>query len=349
MVRPTLAPAWDAVTAPDPGTGRTDVDPSPPAVDHRKRDVALAQHFEFRVPATTANLGPGYGVVGLALDLWFDFSVTVTGSGTVVERPDAPADKTLDRRHDPVVRGLRGAAERFAIDVPDDLTIVVRGTAPRRCGLGSNTAEFAGGIQAACRFAQAPPSIDRRLDLLVALGGDPGHGAAALRGGLAFAVPIQVPGEAAPRHRCLGGTVAPVWWCAITAPDVPLATADVHRVVPATVPNAIVQRSAGRLLGLLEALGTGDADLLGACLVDEVHVPYRMRLAAGMVEAAGAARVAGAVGVTISGHGPALLAFATDAAAARRAADAMRDAFAAAGVGARSLVVRPAPAPSGAA
>lgn len=303
----------------------------------------MTQHFEFRVPATTANLGPGFGVVGLALELWFDFEVEeVEGDDEiVVERPDAPAEKTLDVRHDPIVRGLRAATERFGLDVPSALRIVVRGDAPRRCGLGSNSAEHAGGIQAACRFANTVPPLDERLDLLVSIGGDPAHGAAALRGGLAFAIPVQEPtGE--PSYRCFSGAISPVWWLAITAPDVLIGTAEVHRVVPATVPTSVVQRTAGRLVGLLQALESGDATLLGSCLADEVHVPFRMELAPGMADALLSARATGAAGVTISGHGPSLLAFATDAATARVAGEAMEAAFLDAGVHSRTLVVRPA-------
>lgn len=306
----------------------------------------MTQNFELRVPATTANLGPGYGVVGLALDLWFDFRVTVhAGHGEFsIERPDSAAEKASDPRHDSFARGLRAAADRFDIKVPDGLRVVIRGDAPRRCGLGSNTAEHVAGIQAACRFAKSPPTVDERLDLLVAVGGDPAHGAAALRGGLAFAVPVQSPtGDA--RYRCLGGRISKVWWLAITAPDVAIGTADVHRVVPATLPNAVLQRSSGRLVGLLHALEIGDEALLGGCLLDEVHVPFRMQLAPGMTQALDAARESGAAGATISGHGPAMLAFAVDSAGAERAGAAMAAAFESAGVPSRTLVVRPVALP----
>ena len=91
------------------------------------------------------------------------------------------------------------------------------------------------------------------------------------------------------------------------------------------------------------SLAHGDHDLLRECLFDETHVPFRMRLAPGMPEAARAGRDAGAAGVTISGHGPALLAFAGSDQDARKIADAMIGAFAAHGITSRAEVARAAP------
>ena len=299
--------------------------------------------FAFRIPATTANLGPGFGVLGLALDLWLEFGVTPTDGPMAVTRIDMPSEVTRVLRHDPVARGIRAAAERFDIKVPAGLSIDVRGDVPRGCGLGTNTAELAAGIQLACRLAKEAPALDDRLTLLVGIGGDPAHGGAALRGGLTAAVPCH-------RHphediwRILALPLSPIWRFVIVAPDVALGTADVHRVVPASVPNTVSQRTAGRIVGLIEALAHGDPDLVAECLHDETHVPFRMQLAPGMPAAAAAGRGAGAAGVTISGHGPALVAFATSDPDARRIADAMAEAFAQHGITSRSEVVRAAPA-----
>lgn len=298
--------------------------------------------FAFRIPATTANLGPGFGVLGIALELWLEFAVSQGEDALEVRRLDAALEAPRDLRHDPIARGIRAASEGFGIKVPAGMVVEVRGDVPRGCGLGTNTAELAAGIQLACRFAKDPPSLDERLTLLVAIGGDAAHGGAALRGGLTAAVPCH-------RHphedvwRILNLPISPVWRFVVVAPDVALGTADVHRVVPATVPNSVAQHNAGRIIGLVEALAHGDHDLLRECLFDETHVPFRMRLAPGMPEAARAGRDAGAAGVTISGHGPALLAFAGSDQDARKIADAMIGAFAAHGITSRAEVARAAP------
>jgi homoserine kinase len=286
--------------------------------------------FVLRVPATTANLGPGFGVLGLALERWLEFTVGPAET-TIVSRTGQLGPSSLDTRHDPVVRGLRAGAERFSIKFPGEFAIEVQTEVPRACGFGTNTAELVGGIQLACRFAKEAPSLDDRLTLLVAIGGDRAHGAAALRGGLTATVPRRVVGSTH-TWRLLSLPISPIWRFVAVAPQLTLGTADVHRVVPAMVPNAVAQDTAGRLVGLIEALARGDAEQLADCLCDETHVPYRLRLAPGMAEAVRAGEAAGAAGVTISGHGPALLALTTDESTAQRTAAAMREAFTAVGI-----------------
>ena len=76
----------------------------------------MTDPLRFRIPASTANLGPGFGVLGLALDRVFEISVEVKeAGGLVVERPDAESISSLDLRHDSVLRSLRATAERFDI------------------------------------------------------------------------------------------------------------------------------------------------------------------------------------------------------------------------------------------
>jgi len=299
----------------------------------------LSDPIRFKVPATSANLGPGFGVLGLALDSSFEISVERQKSGGLtVERPGTSGKAALDPRHDSIVRGLRSAAQRFEIKPPADLRVTCRSDVPRGCGLGSNTAEFVAGLVAALHFGDVDewPSCDEQLGLLVELGGDPAHGAAALCGGLVVAAPIHTAN--APRaFRTLPHPLHDDWRFVVVAPRVQIGTADVHRVVPAALPNTVIQRTAGRLIGLLRALADGDEDLLAPCLVDEVHVPFRMGLAPGMNDASRAARDAGAAGVTISGHGPALLAMTTHADRTDAIATAMMDTFDEHGVTARSL------------
>ena len=299
--------------------------------------MASFSPFTIRVPATTANLGPGFGVLGLALDRWLEFTIDPSDDLTVTRR-DTPAERVLDARHDPVARSLRAAADRFDVKIPAGMTIDVRTDVPRGCGFGTNTAELAGGIQIACRFAKEPPPLDDRFALLVALTGDRAHGAAALRGGLTACVPRQrVQGAA--RWHVLSLPLSPLWRFVATAPELTLGTAEVHRVVPASLPNSVAQDTAGRLVGLIEALARGDADLLGDCLHDETHVPYRLGLVPGMRDAVAAGHAAGAAGVTISGHGPALIALAVSDAAARAVAEAMDAAFQAAGIASRTDIL----------
>ncbi len=290
------------------------------------------EEFTFEVPATTAHLGPGFGVLGLALDV--KFTVTVRKSDVddfVVERLGDSVGTALDLRHDAILRGLRAARDRWKIKMPTGLAITVEGRAPRGCGLGTNSADFAAGIGTALRYAKTQPTADEALELVVELGSDPGHGAAALIGGLAIGVHEAIDAPT-PKFRVLREPIHHEWRLAIVAPQVQTTTADVHRVVPASLAHGIVSRTSGRLVGLLRALATGDEDLLGYCLVDESHVPFRLGVAPGMSKAIDAAREAGAAGATISGHGPALVALTTDESKCEAIEAAMVAAFEAEGV-----------------
>lgn len=279
-------------------------------------------------------------MLGLALDRLFEISVEVReNGGLVVERPDAEVASSLDLRHDSIMRGLLATAERFDIELPEHLAVTISGDVPRGCGLGTNSADFAAGLCSAIHFAKTQPNIHDLLDLLVEIGSDPAHGAAAICGGLIIAVPLSASDQPR-RFRILQHPLHETWQFSLVAPQVQISTADVHRVVPPSLPIAVAQRTAGRLTGLLRALADADEELLGLCLVDEVHVPYRQQLTEGMTEAMAEARKAGAAGVTISGHGPTLLAMSTDPSKTEAAAVAMAEAFGAAGIEVETLLCR---------
>ena len=298
----------------------------------------MADLIQFKVPASTANLGPGFGVLGLALDRVLAITVEERDvEGFVVERPDADAPSSLDLRHNSILRGLRAGADRFSIKLPAGLLVKVSGSVPRGTGLGTNSADFTAGLCAALQFAKSQPSTNDLHELLVEIGSDPAHGAAALCGGLIVATAIGSPDETR-RFRLLPHPLHETWHFAIASPQLQIGTAEVHRVLPPSLPIAVTQRTAGRLAGLLRALADADEELLSHCLLDEVHVPYRRKLTKGIGEAMDAANEAGAAGVTISGHGPSLLAMSTDPRKAEAAAAAMAQSLRARGTEVESLL-----------
>ena len=272
----------------------------------------MTEPLSFQTPASTANLGPGYGVLGLALELALTTTIEPAEDGNVVvERRDDPDAHDPDLRHDTVLRGLRAAAKLLEVDLSKGLRLVVEGTVPRGAGLGTNSAGFAAGVGAAVRLASKPASPDQLIDILVGLGGDPAHGAASLMGGLVATCLISKPHES-PRHHLVPQDLYPDWYYTLVLPDLQMGTAETTRVLPATLPHAVTTRNTSRLVGLLAALAKGDEELLGACLFDETHVPFRRKLVPGLEQALAAGKEAGAAGVTISGHGPGVLALTTD-------------------------------------
>jgi len=305
--------------------------------------VSKATTITFHVPASAANLGPGYGVIAVALDLPLAITVEPRDDDQIViERRDDPGAQNEDSRHDPVLRGLRAGAELLSVPMQKGVTVIVEGTIPRGAGLGTISAGFAAGLGVAARLAKNRGQHDQILDALVPLCGDPAHGAASLAGGLVAAVPLSQPQESERRHCLVQFPVHPEWQFVVVLPDQQMGTADTKRVLPPTLPHGVAARSTGRTIGVLQALSQGDAGLLRDCLFDEVHVPYRRRLVPGMEEALHAGVAAGAAGTTICGHGPGLIAITRESGRTQLIAKAMVAAFAGAGRHATSLVLNAA-------
>jgi homoserine kinase len=276
--------------------------------------MAKLSPITFHVPASAANLGPGYGVLAVALDLPLHVTIETRTDGEIlVESGYGPGGHLEDPRHDPVVRGFRAGIDHFGINMKGGATVRVEGTIPRGTGLGTISAGFAAGLGAAVRLAKSGTkwSEGQILDQLVPLGGDPAHGAASLLGGLCATVPIGAP-NAPRRHRPLRHPVHDSWRFVVAMPDLQIGTAESKRVLPPTLPHGVAARTAGRVTGILTALADGDEELLAQSLYDEIHVPYRKSLFRGMSETLQAAQDAGAASSTICGHGPSLLALTTD-------------------------------------
>lgn len=294
--------------------------------------MARPDPITFHVPASAANLGPGYNVLAVAVDMPLFITVEPRTDGAiVVERSDDPTAHLDDHRHDPVLRGLRTGIERFDLQVKGGMTVQVEGTIPRGAGLGTVSAGYAAGLGAGIRFAKKKVAPGLVLDCLVQLGGDPAHGAASLLGGLCASVPISSPLEIPARFLPLPNPIHADWRLIVAMPDVTIGVAESKRVLPPTLPHGVASRTAGRVTGLLHALAKGDEGLLRACLLDESHVPYRRRLYAGLESALAAATEAGAAGATICGHGPGLLALTTHADRTKAIAKAMVEALRLAG------------------
>lgn len=305
--------------------------------------VAKPAPITFHVPASAANLGPGYGVVGLALDLPLGITVEPRTDGELqIERRDDPSAHLEDQRHDPVLRGLRLGAELFQVSLAKGLSITVEGVIPRGTGMGTISAGYAAGLGIAIRLAKKKPEPSAALDALVSLSGDPAHGAAALLGGLTVTTQLSQPHDVELRHQPLSLSVHEDWHYVIALPDVQMGTADTKRVLPPTLPHATTRRSIGRTYGVLRALEQADEDLLRACLLDEVHVPYRRRLIPGLDQALQSATVAGAAGATICGHGAGIIAFTTTESRIPEIGHAMVQAFADAGREATTLSLQTA-------
>ena len=280
-----------------------------------------------RVPATSANLGPGFDALGLALALYNEVtaaeadgvSVTIEGEGVGRLPPGA---------HNVVARGVRQAYEAAGRPFKG-VALACVNRVPTARGLGSSAAAWVGGLVAGNALLGAPLSPDALLALAARAEGHPDNVAAALLGGLTVSCALGDGRIATVTLPVPGG----VRWV-VLVPEVTSATAEARAVLPATVPRADAVFNVQRVSLLLAALQSGRLDVLGTALDDRLHQPYRLRLFPWMPAVAAAARAAGALGCVLSGAGPALLAAVTADAGA--VAHSMEGALAAAGVRGRA-------------
>jgi homoserine kinase len=289
-----------------------------------------------RVPATSANLGPGFDALGLALALHNEVVAEESQGITVDVRGEGAG--SLGRDGDNVVaRGVRMAYEAAGRPFRGcALTCVNR--IPMSRGLGSSAAAWVGGLVAGNAMLGGLLDAQTLLGLAARAEGHPDNVAAALLGGLtvscslgdgARAVALPVP--------------AGIGWVALI-PETTSSTQEARAVLPATVPRGDAVFNVQRVALLLAALQARRLELLVAALDDRLHQPYRLPLFPWMPTVVRAAREAGALGCVLSGAGPSLLAVVEGGASrAEVVGRAMESALGGAGIAgvARTLGVDP--------
>jgi homoserine kinase len=276
------------------------------------------------VPASTANLGPGFDCLALALELRNHLELTVQSHGLEIEIEGEGAGSLP---HDASNRMVQAALATFdaAGSRPEGLRFRCVNRIPLGSGLGSSAAAIIAGVLAARALAEMNLSFERVLELANELEGHPDNIAASLYGGLT-AVTSRPHGLLARRIPMAELTLA------IAVPELPLSTHAMRQALPASVPLADTVFNLGHLALTLEALRTGDLDLLASATADRLHQPYRVPFVSGFAEVERAAKRAGASAVVLSGAGPGVAAFGGPA---EEVAQAMVAAFKAAGVSAR--------------
>jgi homoserine kinase len=253
-----------------------------------------------RVPATSANIGPGFDVLGLALSLHNvvtaeesdGVTVTIEGEGTGSLPTGA---------HNVVARGVRQAFEAAGRPFRGVALRCVNQIPPSR-GLGSSAAAWVAGLVAGNALAGGGLPCDALLDAAARAEGHPDNVAAALLGGL------TVSCASGDRITAISLPVPTALRWVVLVPEAQGSTREARAVLPPTVPRADAVFNLQRVSLLLAALGAGRLDLLPTALDDRLHQPARWRLFPWLPAAVAAARAAGALGCVLSGAGPSLLA-----------------------------------------
>ena len=258
------------------------------------------------VPATSANLGPGFDSLGLALSLRDELEAEVTDTGLVVEVEGAGAD-TVPRDEDHlVVRAMRLAFAAMDAD-PPGLRLSCRNVVPHARGLGSSSAAIVGGLALARGLVAGGQLLldDTAVFRLAAeLEGHPDNVAPAFHGGL------MISGRDADGFYAVSSPVDPRVATVVFVPPTPVSTEVARGLLPASVPHADAAADAGRAALLVAALAGQPEHLLRATR-DYLHQDYRRAAMPESLALVDELRTDG-VAAVVSGAGPTVLAFSAD-------------------------------------
>lgn len=257
------------------------------------------------VPATSANLGPGFDTLGLALDLRDTLEAEVLVGGLVVEVEGQGAhDVPLDESH-LVVRAMRATFAQLGQE-PPGLRLSCTNVIPHARGLGSSSAAIVGGVWLARELvAGGRLLLDDAglLDLAARLEGHPDNVAPALLGG--FVISGQ---DSDGDFWAVPGSVDPRVSVVVLVPSAPVSTEAARGLLPASVPHADAAANAGRAALLVAALSGRPEQLLRAT-EDRLHQQYRRPAMPESLALVDALRADG-IAALVSGAGPTVLAFA---------------------------------------
>ena len=267
----------------------------------------IGQSVVVDVPATTANIGPGFDCLGAALDLNNRFTMRrIEGDG---------------ERFELIIEGQEGSHLRGG---PDNLSIAQPSgsgssreeqwgskhasawRSPAR-GLGSSATAIVAGLVGANALVGEPLSREKLLELAIDIEGHPDNVVPSLLGGLCMTAKA-----ASQRWRVVRCEWVPAVKAVVAIPAIRLSTSEARRAMPKSIPVGDAVVNLGALTLLLQGLRTGNGDLIADGMHDRLHEPYRWRLIKGGQEVRNAALQAGAWGCAISGAGPSILALCSE-------------------------------------
>jgi homoserine kinase len=272
----------------------------------------MSLRVKARVPATTANMGPGFDCLGMALALYNEVEFQVAEMASPCEgKETVPLSKNL------IYRCFALALDRLGV-VPQSWRLrMLKADIPVARGLGSSAACIVAGVLAARavapRLGGAEMSLAEAIDLSVEIEGHPDNVVPATVGGMTVAVMVEGPCKdrrpAGPRRvqYCRIDPPEDLTMAAIV-PDFRLSTEEARGALPAQYDRADAVFNIGRAALLTACLASGDLSSLRTAVDDRIHQPYRLPLISHSGEVIEAARAAGSLAEFVSGSGPTIMA-----------------------------------------
>lgn len=269
----------------------------------------------YKVPATTANLGPGFDCLGLALPIYNIITIEETvmpstgievnvmkdfENAELIEELDSiPNDK------DNIVYKAVEILYNLVGQDPSEIKINIKSSIPIAKGLGSSASVIVGGLMAANDLLGNPADEAALLSIATEAEGHPDNVVPAILGGLVMS---SMEDDGSVIYRRLDWPED--WHITVCIPDFELATNISRSVLPEKVPMEDAKFNARRLAMLIHAIDTVDAKLMKSALEDRLHQPYREKLVPGFKEIKEALKhEENVLGTVISGAGPSIVIF----------------------------------------
>ncbi len=289
-----------------------------------------------RVPASSANLGPGFDCLGLALSLYHSLTVIERdGEGIEIFVAGEGADDLPRDEENAVYRAMDSFFQDSGYR-PGRLSIESESEIPVGRGLGSSAAAVLSGLAAAALLSGREVDARGLMALAAGLEGHVDNVAASLLGGFCVVGPLST-GSGSGLGEFIRMEAPDGLAAAVAVPDFTVDTRRARAVLPATVTFGDAVANQGRVAMLTAAMASGRLDLLAASMEDCMHEPHRAALVPGLDRVCRAAVEAGAYGAVLSGSGPSVLALVRPGDDAP--GSAMKEAWRQEGVSSRALLL----------
>ncbi|MBU1290471.1 homoserine kinase [bacterium] len=290
--------------------------------------------IKIRVPATTANLGPGFDCLGLALKLYLNLEIEEIEEGLVIEYQGEGAEKFSVKRDTLIGKSAELVLKKIGQDkFKKGLRIKAFNQIPITRGLGSSASAIIGGIVGAAKLFNINLTNQEMLELALSLEGHMDNIVPALIGGLTLAYKTGQEGIKWTRIK------TPLDLRIVLAiPEFTLNTKEMRKVLPQKValPEAIFNLSRSALL--VNALQNSDWEVLAEAMEDRLHQPYRTPFIPGIEDMFSQIKKTGLAGAALSGSGPSVVSL-TKKGREEAISKIMKDAFLNAGITCRILVL----------
>lgn len=259
--------------------------------------------LRLKLPATSANLGPGFDALGLAMDFHLHVHATAADAFTI-KASGRDAAQVAQIEHNLILETYQDVLAKHGTAAPA-LSLEAKNEIPLGMGCGSSAAALVAGVALANHFGRLGWTRDQVLTEASVREGHPDNVAACVLGGLT--VSAMSTARAAPSVSAVSLTPSVAWKLIVAMPDTSLSTSKARALLPESYSRADAITNVQNAALLTAAFATGRGDLLAAAMQDRLHQPYRSSACPLLKVLLPLAGSDGVLGVALSGAGPSVL------------------------------------------